>query len=551
MEISLQEWFGQMEENPIKSRKGAIFRNYSSFQVHLHELRRDHWLATISFNHFSQSFFVDDFFVELEQIMREFAEIQEIKVVIFTGEEKGLLPVPIDLKHEVDQWIQYGERVHYFYQMVEKWDKPVIAAVHRGAFGHACELLGAVHLVVSDQDALFTTMSVEQKPISVAGGTQRLPRLSQAKRGKQGLIGAIQLLAQGNVVSAEEAWRIGLVDEISPEADALQYAISLAKEYMMTHQGLLHRSFVRRRAWMQDWELKKSFPSEVVEKFNFDEYEQEQMQLIRQGFEQGFTKGLQKEQEWLRLRDFQLESKGCTLEEVKFPRIRKQTFLNLDQTQLIPMGKPFYPRFTVIPPWQVGYELQLVSGTVDRYQWMKQLIPVEKPKALEVLLYMLASEVNDHDLSQLRLTQGMKGKHGQVGMGLVVAIGEEVKREGVVNVGELVTVNLQIQPVTPLRNGTERRLKSNPPRFEQGTHQQFTIAHVTQLTRGNGLWEGYWDRKELNVELIRLNELEENEKFVLKRNVDEQDGVFVIQHALPRLNIKNSDELYRSWSMES
>jgi enoyl-CoA hydratase/carnithine racemase len=98
--------------------------------------------------------------------------------------------------------------------LIENLGKPVIAAVNGFALGGGCETAMACTIRVASENAKFGQPEVKLGIIPGAGGTQRLPRLVGKGR-------ALQLILSGEIISAEEAYRIGLVNELVPSADLI------------------------------------------------------------------------------------------------------------------------------------------------------------------------------------------------------------------------------------------------------------------------------------------------------------------------------------------
>jgi enoyl-CoA hydratase len=96
---------------------------------------------------------------------------------------------------------------------LETCGKPVIAAVNGFALGGGCELAMACHLRIASENAKFGQPEVKLGLTPGYGGTQRLPRLV-------GKGVALQLILTGEVIDAQEAKRIGLVNRVVP-ADRL------------------------------------------------------------------------------------------------------------------------------------------------------------------------------------------------------------------------------------------------------------------------------------------------------------------------------------------
>ena len=106
---------------------------------------------------------------------------------------------------------------------IENLGKPVIAAVNGFALGGGCEAAMACTIRLATESAKFGQPEVKLGIIPGYGGTQRLPRLV----GK-GL--ALQLILSGGMISAQEAFRIGLVNEVVPAAELITRAEAILKQ---------------------------------------------------------------------------------------------------------------------------------------------------------------------------------------------------------------------------------------------------------------------------------------------------------------------------------
>jgi len=105
---------------------------------------------------------------------------------------------------------------------IENCSKPVVMAIHGTAFGGGLELALAGHYRVASPGAQVGQPEVKLGLIPGAGGTQRLPRLA-------GIAKALEMCAEGNPISTEEALRFGIVDKLI-EGDLLKGAVAFARE---------------------------------------------------------------------------------------------------------------------------------------------------------------------------------------------------------------------------------------------------------------------------------------------------------------------------------
>jgi enoyl-CoA hydratase/carnithine racemase len=115
---------------------------------------------------------------------------------------------------EAEQSSRFGQNV---LDLIEDLGKPVIAAVNGFALGGGCETAMACTIRIAVDSAKFGQPEVKLGLVPGGGGTQRLPRLVGKGR-------ALQLILSGDMISAQEAYRIGLVNEIVPEAELIARA---------------------------------------------------------------------------------------------------------------------------------------------------------------------------------------------------------------------------------------------------------------------------------------------------------------------------------------
>ncbi len=121
---------------------------------------------------------------------------------------------------EAEQSSRFGQEV---LDVIENLGKPVVAAVNGFALGGGCETAMACTIRIAADSAKFGQPEVTLGLLPGGGGTQRLPRLVGKGR-------ALQLILSGETISAQEAYRIGLVNEVVPAAELIPRAEAILKK---------------------------------------------------------------------------------------------------------------------------------------------------------------------------------------------------------------------------------------------------------------------------------------------------------------------------------
>lgn len=111
------------------------------------------------------------------------------------------------------------------FRKIELIEKPVIAAVNGFALGGGCELAMACDIRLASENAIFGLPEVGLGVIPGFGGTQRLPRLVGEGRAKE-------LAFSASTIDAAEAYRIGLVNRVYPQAELIDQARKLIKKIL-------------------------------------------------------------------------------------------------------------------------------------------------------------------------------------------------------------------------------------------------------------------------------------------------------------------------------
>lgn len=121
--------------------------------------------------------------------------------------------------------LELSQRGQEVFARLEAGHKPALAAVNGFALGGGCELAMACHIRVASDLAKFGQPEVKLGLIPGYGGTQRLPRLVGPGH-------AAQLLLTGEIIGANEAARIGLVNRVVPAAELMAFAEGLMRQIL-------------------------------------------------------------------------------------------------------------------------------------------------------------------------------------------------------------------------------------------------------------------------------------------------------------------------------
>lgn len=151
---------------------------------------------------------------EIKNVIQEVYEDENIKGAIVTGAGTKAFVAGADIS-EIAELSEvnarsFAERGQEIFSMIERCTKPVIAAVNGFALGGGCELAMACHIRIASDNAKFGQPEVNLGIIPGYGGTQRLTQL--VGKGK-----AMELMMTGDMVSAEEALGLGLVNHVVPQ----------------------------------------------------------------------------------------------------------------------------------------------------------------------------------------------------------------------------------------------------------------------------------------------------------------------------------------------
>jgi enoyl-CoA hydratase len=162
---------------------------------------------------------------ELKQVFESLRNDANVDVVILTGAGEKSFVAGTDIKELTELNSESGRSFSKggqdVFNLIENLGKPVIAAVNGYALGGGCELALACHIRYASENARFGQPEVNLGIIPGYGGTQRLARL--VGKGK-----AMEMILAGDPIDAQEAYRVGLVNKVVPQAELLKAAEEIA-----------------------------------------------------------------------------------------------------------------------------------------------------------------------------------------------------------------------------------------------------------------------------------------------------------------------------------
>ena len=166
---------------------------------------------------------------ELFECFQDIEKDDEVRAVILTGAGEKAFVGGADINElavltpvEGKEMSVRGQKI---LDMIEHLGKPVIGAINGYALGGGCELALACTLRVASENARLGQPEVKLGLMPGYGGTQRLPRLVGKGR-------ALEILLSGEPISASEAYRIGLVNQVVAAPDLMATAEKLAQKIM-------------------------------------------------------------------------------------------------------------------------------------------------------------------------------------------------------------------------------------------------------------------------------------------------------------------------------
>jgi len=163
-------------------------------------------------------------------IMAAFSQLKinpDVRIVILTGSGEKFFVAGADISELIEFNAASGANFSHhgqdIFSLIEHLGKPVIAAVNGFALGGGCELAMACSMRIASKNAKFGQPEVSLGIIPGYGGTQRLPRLVGKGR-------ALELILTGDMINADEAYRIGLVNKVVEQSELMPTAEIIAQK---------------------------------------------------------------------------------------------------------------------------------------------------------------------------------------------------------------------------------------------------------------------------------------------------------------------------------
>jgi enoyl-CoA hydratase len=183
---------------------------------------------------------------ELHHVLGVLESVEDLRALVLTSAGGKAFMSGADIaelrdRRRVDAWQAINT---VLFSRVERFPRPVVAAVEGWCLGGGCELALACDFRVASDTAKFGQPEVGLGIIAGAGGTRRLPALV-------GLAQARRLLFSGAIIDAAEAERIGLVDRVVGAGEALGAARELLAPILKQAPEAVRRTKQALLAWVQ------------------------------------------------------------------------------------------------------------------------------------------------------------------------------------------------------------------------------------------------------------------------------------------------------------
>jgi enoyl-CoA hydratase len=168
----------------------------------------------------------DNMLNEIRAVLRELVDDRDVRVVIVTGAGEKAFASGADIEGFSGASVEQGRAHIVLFQEttddISRFNKPIFAAVNGYALGGGCEIVAACDFAYASENAKFGLPEINLGIIPGGGGTQRLPRLVGKGMG-------MEMILTGNMIDAQQAKEIGLVNKVVPLSELMNAALETAR----------------------------------------------------------------------------------------------------------------------------------------------------------------------------------------------------------------------------------------------------------------------------------------------------------------------------------
>ena len=167
---------------------------------------------------------------ELHKAFKTLNKNKEVQVIVLTGSGEKAFVAGADISEfahfSVDEGMQLAAKgQEKLFDFIENLNTPVIAAINGFALGGGLELAMACHIRVASDNAKMGLPEVSLGVIPGYGGTQRLPQLIGKGR-------AMEMIMTAGMITADEAYRTGLINHLVPQTELLEFCNGIAQKIL-------------------------------------------------------------------------------------------------------------------------------------------------------------------------------------------------------------------------------------------------------------------------------------------------------------------------------